>query len=208
LPPLAVAAKTSQDNQASATAQVADGEETKDYPPSKQWRGVVPQEVVVAREDLQVTAGPSPTSDAEAQADAGRATEHDISVDPAETIFDVSLEDRITASACTARSARRSDAERAAETDLLFEEDDLQRLLAEVESAAAPRKPTDPQVTGADSETVDEVGAADARAADKGQGPGFLGFLKRKKKPQASPPATSPPPDDNDDPLNKFLSDT
>jgi len=203
LPPLAAAAKSpAQDDQANATVLMAGGEETKDHPPMRN-SGAAPRQAIAGREELQIAAGPSTASDAEAQADAGRATEHDISVDPAETIFDVSLEDRISSISGAGRPGRRTDAERASETDLLFEEDDLQRLMAEVDSAKTGARSTGSQSSGPDSETADEASDADARSAGQ-KGGGLLGFLKRKKKPAKTRPA--PPPDDND-PLSKFLGD-
>jgi len=199
LPDLTAAAK------AVKSSLPGDPEETKDYPPSKQRGRRAPPQVIVARDNSPTAIEPSPTSDAvdeSDESDAGRATEHDISVDPAETVFDVSLDDRLTSPIPGAAGpGARSNAEQAAETHLLFEEDDLQRLVADVEAAATARKPAGSPGADADSETADESSAAESGAA----GRGLLGFLKRKKKPETSRPA--PPPDVTDDPLNKFLRD-
>jgi pSer/pThr/pTyr-binding forkhead associated (FHA) protein len=197
---LAVAAKSSsQENRTKSTAPVADGEETKDYPPAKQRRRDALPQVVVAQDDSPITAGPAPTS----EADAGRATEHDISVDPGETIFDISLEDRVDPSHPGAfKLGPRTDAEKAAETHLLFEEDDLQRLVAGIESATTAKRSAGSQDADADSTVSDDASAGGEPA--KG---GLLGFLRGKKKPEKSGPAKTPTPDDNDEQLRKFLSD-
>jgi pSer/pThr/pTyr-binding forkhead associated (FHA) protein len=197
---LAVAAKSSsQENQTKSAAPAADGEETKDYPPAMKLRRDALPQVVVAPEGSSLTAGPSPVL----EADAGRVTEHDISIDPSETIFDVSLEEPADPSNPGAfKLGPRTDSEKAAETHLLFEEDDLQRLAAEVESAATANSSTGSQGSAADSDSTD-----DARAGGQPAKGGLLGFLRGKKKPEKSGPATSPSPDDNDDQLRKFLSD-
>ena len=158
-----------------------------------------------------MTAGPSPKSDAPAEADPGLTTEHDISLDPGETIFDVSLDD--VADPLHLRPGKpgqRAIAEEASETHLLFEEDDLQRLIADVESAATANSPAGPQSAEAASET-----AVDAKADEQPAGRGLLGFWRRKKKPENSDTANSDTgnsnpatPDDNDDQLRRFLSDS
>ena len=203
---LAVASKTSsQENPAKTSAPAAEGEETKDYPPAIQRRRGPLPEVVVAQEDAPITEGPSPTSDA----DAGRATEHDISIDPGETVFDISLEGRADpANPGAFKFGPRTDSEKAAETHLLFEEDDLQKLAADVEAAAAANSSADSQDAISDSDSTDD-GRADRQKATGGHPAkgGLLGFLRGKKKPQKSGPSTTPPPDDKDDPLHKFLSD-
>jgi predicted component of type VI protein secretion system len=124
---LAVAAKSaSQQNQSESKGQAADGEETKDYPPSLQRRRSAPPPVVVARGDSSMNAGASPARDIPAESDRGQTTEVDIAIDPGETIFDVSLEESADPSKPGAvKPGQKSDAEKASETHLLFEEDDL-----------------------------------------------------------------------------------
>jgi pSer/pThr/pTyr-binding forkhead associated (FHA) protein len=194
---LAVPAKSSSpENPAKTAAPTTDGEETKDYPPAKQRRRSPLPEVVVAQADSLVTEGPS-------EVDAGRATEHDISIDPGETVFDISLEDHIDpANPGAFKFGPRPDSEKAAETHLLFEEDDLKKLAADVEAAVAAHGSAESQDSDSDSDSTD-----DARAGGQTAKEGLLGFLRGKKKPQKSGPSTSPHPDDKDDQLHKFLSD-
>ena len=71
---LAIAAKSSsQENPAKSKTPVADGEETKDYPPSQKRRRSAAPQVVVTRKAAPTAGGPSATSDAPAESSEGRA---------------------------------------------------------------------------------------------------------------------------------------
>lgn len=122
---LTIAAK-SQQKQTTSKAKSADGEETKDYPPSQRRRRGAKGQEVVAQADSSKPAGPSPQSDAPAESGRGRAGDYDVSIDPGETIFDVSLEDRTDRlNPGVVNLGEQSDSEKASETHLLFEEDDF-----------------------------------------------------------------------------------
>ena len=173
------------ENSAISLAPVADGEETKDYPASQQRRRNAAPQVVAAQEG------------ASNQSDREKTAERNVAIDAGDTIFDVSLEDRADpGSQGAVRAEQRSVSEAAAETHLLFEEDDLQQLAAAVESAAGPAGP----------QSGDPVSkpTLDAGADEQPEVRGLLGFLRRKKKSDSSGPAA---PDETDDELRKFLSD-
>lgn len=121
---LAIAAKSSSpENQPKSKTPVADGEETKDYPPSQKRRRSAAPQVVVTRKAAPTPGGPSAASGTPVESSEGRATEHDITIDPGETIFDVALDDVLDPS--NPGAGKRSIDQKASETHLLFEEDDL-----------------------------------------------------------------------------------
>jgi pSer/pThr/pTyr-binding forkhead associated (FHA) protein len=190
------------DVQAMAAAPVADGEETKDYPPSRRRKRGVPPPVVVSGEG----AGDGP-GDSNADRDRGqnrsvqaRTTEADFGPVSGETVFDVSLEDQAAADAKKLRDA--AGAQRSpvgAETDFVFEEEDLRRLASAVEEAlAAPPAPgTSP---------VEDSPGPEKPPPQAGWR--LLEILRRPKKPAAAANREdAPPPPDADDALQKFLKD-
>jgi pSer/pThr/pTyr-binding forkhead associated (FHA) protein len=135
---LVTAVKSSpQQAQAPSRQPEADGEETKDYLPSKLRRRGAPPDEFAARDVPPENLEPLPAPGAAAGSDAGLTNEPDVSVDSGETIFDGSLDDQADRSQQGgAKPGQRTDADLASETHLLFEEDDLQRLVADIESAA------------------------------------------------------------------------
>jgi pSer/pThr/pTyr-binding forkhead associated (FHA) protein len=189
------------DVQAMATAPVADGDETKDYPPSRTRKRGVPPPVVVSGE------GPGDSNAnrdrVENRSVQARTTEADFGPISGETVFDVSLEDQAAADA-----KRRRDAAGAqhspvgAETDFVFEEEDLRQLASAVEEAlAAPPTPgTSPVEDSPHPEKPpQQVGWR------------LLEMLRRPKKPEAAnreeAPSPPPAPPGADDALQNFLKD-
>ena len=194
------------DVQAMATAPVADGEETKDYPPSRTRKRGVPPPVVVSGEG----AGDGP-GDSNAEGGRGenrsvqaRTTEADFGPISGETVFDVSLEDQAAADAKRRRDA--AGAQRSpvgAETDFVFEEEDLRQLASAVEEAALQAPPAP------GSSPVEDSPHAEKPPPQPGWR--LLEMLRRPKKPAAAnredAPSPPPAPPDADDALQNFLKD-
>jgi pSer/pThr/pTyr-binding forkhead associated (FHA) protein len=180
-----------------ATAPVADGEETKDYPPSRTRKRGVPPPLVVNGE--LANTGNTEEPDREARPIQGRSTEADFDGLPSETIFDNFGE------------AGREGEPRprvGGETDFLFEEDDLRQLAETIEAestaGAVIEEPHAPPIVPV---APDPAAAEESPARPKGWG--LMGMLRRKKKP-ARPgpgPSSAGPDDDTDDALSNFLKD-
>ncbi|MGE5195354.1 MAG: FHA domain-containing protein [Deltaproteobacteria bacterium] len=180
-----------------ATAPVVDGEETKDYPPSRaRGHGAGVPAVIsdnpAAESDREGNAGgqgPSPQA---------RTTEAEFEGVANETVFDGEFAGENLAG--RAASGRRPDAGEG--TDLIFEEDDLRQLAAAIDgNEAAP--PVAQSPAGPDASSLE---TAPADPPEKRGGWGLLEMLRRKKKPAAREPA-APPPDDDDESLSNFLKD-
>jgi pSer/pThr/pTyr-binding forkhead associated (FHA) protein len=194
----------SHDVQAMATAPVADGEETKDYPPSRTRKRGVPPPVVVSGEGV----GDGP-SDSNAEGDRGenrsvqaRTTEAEFGPISGETVFDVSLEDQAAAQARKLRDAAAAQhSPVGAETDFVFEEEDLRQLASAVEEAlAAPPA----------AATTSPVEDSHPEKPPQQAGWRLLEMLRRPKKPAANredAPSPPPAPPDADDALQNFLKD-
>jgi hypothetical protein len=187
-----------------ATAPVADGEETKDYPPSRTRKRGVPPPVVVSGEG----AGDGP-GDSNAEGDRGenrsvqgRTTEADFGPISGETVFDVSLEDQAAAEAKRRRDAAgASRSPVGAETDFIFEEEDLRQLASAVEEALAA-----PPAPGTPVEDAPHVQKPPQQAGWR-----LLEMLRRPKKPAVADredtPSSPPAPSGGDDALQQFLKD-
>jgi pSer/pThr/pTyr-binding forkhead associated (FHA) protein len=194
------------DVQAMATAPMADGEETKDYPPSRTRKRGVPPPFVVSGENADSLGDQDPSNAdrerGQSQSVQARSTEADFGPVSSETVFDVSLEDQAAADAKRRRDA--AGAERppvGAETDFVFEEEDLRQLASAIEDELAARPAPEASAT---------EGAPDPQAAQQA-GWRFLDMLRRPKKPAAAPGEVAPPPpaaaSGDDDALQKFLKD-
>jgi pSer/pThr/pTyr-binding forkhead associated (FHA) protein len=201
-----------QELQRMAAAPVADGEETKDYPPSRtRKRGVAPPLVVKSDTALEGDAG---VQDRETRPVQGRTTEPDFSAIPNETVFDNVL-DEIGPDGVRRVREERPPPRIGGETDFVFEEDDLRQLAEAIDSddsappvADAPAVPEtfDPAGSPAPSETETPV-----ERQEQPKGWRLMDMLRRKKKPAKqeppSPPAHHDADDDADDALNSFLKD-
>jgi pSer/pThr/pTyr-binding forkhead associated (FHA) protein len=195
------------DVQAMATAPVADGEETKDYPPSRTRKRGVPPPVVVSGEGAGAGEGPGDSNadrhQGQNQSVQSRTTEADFGPISSETVFDVSLEGQAADNMKKLRDAAGAQPSPVgAETDFVFEEEDLRQLASAVEEAlAAPPAPGKSPVE-------------DSPGPEKPQqqaGWRLLDMLRRPKKPappqgeDATPPSAAPA--DVDDSLQNFLKD-
>jgi len=206
-----------------ATAPVVDGEETKDYPPSRtRKRGVAPP-LVVKGEAEQAAA----SRGSEARPAPGKTTEADFAAIPNETVFDNFLDDIGPEGIRQIREGGNGERPRVGgETDFVFEEDDLRQLAEAIEAGSdetsVPENSENPQEPpAAPVETIPQ------EPTQRKSGWRLLDMLRRKKKPatpkSASPKAASPEPafpespgasspgpapdDDADDPLTSFLKD-
>src|SRR5262245_15097718 len=181
-----------QDVQQMATAPVADGEETKDYPPSRsRKRGETPP-VTVAGSKANGGAGGDP-----GPARQAHTTEAEFEAVANETVFDGLLED-----ARPGEEGRERGHQAGEGTDLFFEEDDLQQLAATIEAAEEPLG------AGNDDGPAAAHGSVPPDPAKPQTGWRLLDMLRRKKKPADphSPPDTVPA-DDADEALRNFLKD-
>jgi pSer/pThr/pTyr-binding forkhead associated (FHA) protein len=186
-----------------ATAPVADGEETKDYPPSRSRKqGAAPPLVVKGEQG-----GKAGVPERELRPVQGRSTEADFSAVPGETVFDNVLDE-------LGPDGPQAGAERPQrignETDFVFEEDDLRQLAEVIEggssappAADAPGIPDTPPAVPETEESVERH--------EKPKGWRLMDMLRRKKKAvKEEPPVPPPPPapdDDTDDALSNFLKD-
>jgi hypothetical protein len=110
-----------------------DGEETKDLPLSRRRKqGIPPQVVVSDAGSVDEESGES-GSDSIHGVDPGKRTEPDLAALANETVFDMSAEGLSDAPASAAALRQK-----ASETHLVFEEDDLKQLNVEGVSQAAP----------------------------------------------------------------------
>jgi pSer/pThr/pTyr-binding forkhead associated (FHA) protein len=181
------------DVQQMATAPVAEGEETKDYPPSRvRKRGDAPP-VVVAESGPQPVAegGPGPHRQA-------RTTEAEFEAVSNETVFDGLLEGDDPGAAGGGKGPQVGEG-----TDLFFEEDDLQQLAATIEAADEPPAAGPPAGPAATSGT-----SVPSDPSKPQTGWRLLDMLRRKKKPDDPPSAPgAAPADDADEALRNFLKD-
>ncbi len=113
----------------------ADSEETKDLPLSRRQRQGGPPHVVVSDAGSVAEDSGDPDSDSIHGVDPGKRTEPDLAALMNETVFDVSLEGQSDGPAASSAAALR---QKASETHLVFEEDDLKHLHAEGVSQPAP----------------------------------------------------------------------
>jgi pSer/pThr/pTyr-binding forkhead associated (FHA) protein len=190
-----------------ATAPIVDGEETKDYPPSRtRKRGVLPP--VVVSGECAGTEGDTGNSEADRDRSQGQSvqahsTEADFGPISGETVYDVTLGEQ---AAAEARKLRESSGPGrppvGAETDFVFEEDDLRQLASAIENElAAP--------SAADSSPAGD--ASGSPAAEEQGGWRLLDMLRRPKRPAQAPRDEPPPqpagPPGDDDSLERFLKD-
>jgi pSer/pThr/pTyr-binding forkhead associated (FHA) protein len=217
-----------------ATAPVVDGEETKDYPPSRtRKRGVAPPLVVKDEAEQEAAA-----RGAEARPAPGRTTEADFSAIPNETVFDNFLDDIGPEGIRQIREGGNGDRPRVGgETDFVFEEDDLRQLAEAIEGGLDETPAVE---TPANFEIPAEPPAASEETilqepVQRKSGWRLLDMLRRKKKPVPPKSSSSPDPefpgpefrgpefpapeapsssspgpapdDDADDPLTSFLKD-
>ncbi|HLJ10077.1 MAG TPA: FHA domain-containing protein [Planctomycetaceae bacterium] len=198
---------TADELQAMAAPRIADGEDTKDYPPSRQRKRPAPPPLVVAGEAFPEEVQSELAPGVQNRPGHGRSTEADFG-DPADTVFDVSLEK-------DARDSIRPESPKTSgsggsKTELAFEEDDLRQLAAAAEA--------DTEETPFVVDQPAEPGAPDDESATTGSGtseqPGgwrLLDLLRRKKttaNPAAPPADAASGESDSDDELRKFLKDS
>ena len=133
-----------------ATAPVVDGEETKDYPPSRtRQRGVAPPVVVTGEPAREGRADAGARQPPPGQ---GRTTEADFAAIPNETVFDNFLDEIGPEGVRQIREGGNGQRPHVGgETDFIFEEDDLRQLAEAIdggteESAVAdtPEEPPAP----------------------------------------------------------------
>jgi pSer/pThr/pTyr-binding forkhead associated (FHA) protein len=194
------------DIQSMATAPIVDGEETKDYPPSRTRKRGVPPPVVVSSQSTGADEGHGDSYvDRESgphRSVQGRSTEADFGPISGETVYDVSLEDQAAAEAKKLRDAAAARSQVGAETDFIFEEDDLRQLASAIEGelAAPPATGTSPAEDAPGPATAEQQGAWR-----------LLDMLRRSKKPPVARPENGPAPDaaapNDDDALQNFLKD-
>jgi pSer/pThr/pTyr-binding forkhead associated (FHA) protein len=175
-----------------ATAPVADGEETKDYPSSRARKraGAPP---VVAESDRQEASGDDPGPQRQP-----RTTEAEFEAMANETVFDGLLEGDGPGATTGERRPQVGDG-----TDLFFEEDDLQQLAATIEAAEDSPRPG-----AADSPPVTAGTTVPPDPSKPQTGWRLLDMLRRKRQP--AEPHSSPgavPADDADEALRNFLKD-
>jgi pSer/pThr/pTyr-binding forkhead associated (FHA) protein len=179
-----------QELQELATAPAVDGEETKDYPPSRsRQRGGAAPPLAADQTTREARREEARGDERPRQA---RTTEADFDRVSSETVFDSEF-------AGDAGSGQR--AAQGNETDFIFEEDDLQQLAAAVEGGGDEAQVAD-FPPGPDT-VPPETSAPEAE--EKKSGWRLLDMLRRKKKPPAQGPAL--PSSDDDDALNNFLKD-
>jgi len=182
--------ETARDFEAMATVPVVDGEETKDYPPTRgRSRGAPPP--------LEVSGEPrAPGPDSDDHHRVARTTEADIASLGDETVFDVALD-----AGPQGAGAGESRAPIGSETDLVFDEDELSQLAAAVNAEAEAQ--TLPEIDPA-------AGARDASGeSNKPQDGGWhlIDMLRKKKKPQPPHAETNLPDDPSSEELRRFLDD-
>lgn len=179
-----------------ATVPVVDGEETKDYPPTRERNRGAPPPLVVSGELRGI-----PTDPEERQGGA-YTTEADIRQLADETVFDVSLEappgDRDREHRGGGQAGR---AVIGSETDFVFDEDELSQLSSAVD-AETDEAPSGP---GAGTSGKNEP-ERDETAKAEPQGWHLFDMLKRKKK-TSEPPSAGHPDDATEEQLRKFLDD-
>lgn len=196
------AGASADDVHAMASAPVADGEDTKDYPPAKTRKRGAPPPLVVAAELAESDVPGTPPDDANDKTLQFHSTEVDLGVPTGDTVFDVALEDQNRAPVPGLHdTVDLFEPPPGMGTDL-FPDDDQP-----AQSDAAPDGDTD--------ETpfmnIESLAASDlpkppaSNPKKKPAGWGILKSLRGKKKPDASPP---PSGGADDDELNKFLKDT
>jgi len=175
-----------------AAAPVADGEETKDYPPSRaRKRGDAPPATVAGVEPKEAAGGdPAPHRQA-------RTTEAEFEAVANETVFDGLLEGSGPGAGARERGPQVGEG-----TDLFFEEDDLQQLAATIEATDEPPGAVTDEGPAA---TPGSVPPDPARAQT---GWRLLDMLRRKKKP-TDPPSRpgAAAGDEPDEALRDFLKD-
>jgi pSer/pThr/pTyr-binding forkhead associated (FHA) protein len=186
-----------------ATAPVADGEETKDYAPSRnRKRGGAPPLVVKndsgpegAAEVRQSDPGPV----------SGRTTEAEFSDIPSETVFDNTLGE-ISPDGFPPARGERPPSRVGNETDFVFEEDDLRQLAEAIDGDNnAPPVADVPEI----AETIIALPEPETpvEKSEKKKGWRLMDMLRGKKKPARQEPAAPPPDEGGDDALNDFLKD-
>ncbi len=165
-----------------ATVPVIDGEETKDYPPTRERNRGAPPPLMFSS-DLRALSHGSDERHREAQTDPEAQLSD-------ETVFDLCMEGGPTgASGGSARPPLGS------ETDFLFEEDELAQLGGDTD--------TDERPAGADS-TPPEAAKRDGELPEDG-GWRLLDMLRGKKKSGTGSDGAADPADDE---LRKFLDNT
>jgi pSer/pThr/pTyr-binding forkhead associated (FHA) protein len=181
-----------QEVQQMAAVPVADGEETKDYPPSRsRKRGETPPVTVAGGEPNAGAGGDS------GPARQPRTTEAEFEAVANETVFDGLLEGNRPGAEDRERGPQVGEG-----TDLFFEEDDLQQLAATIEAAE------EPPGAGNDDGPAAAHGSVPPDPAKPPTGWRLLDMLRRKKKPAEphSPPGAAPA-DETDEALRNFLKD-
>lgn len=196
------ASASAEDVHAMASAPVADGEDTKDYPPAKTRKRGAPPPLVVAAELASGDLAGNPPDDADDKTMQFRSTEADLGVPAGETVFDIKLEDQNRAPIPSLNdTVDLSEPPPGMGTDL-FPEDDQSS-----QRAAAPDGDTDEtpfmNIESLTAAEPPKPSASDAKK--KPAGWGILKSLRGKKKPDPSPPPAGSA--DDDDELNKFLKD-
>jgi pSer/pThr/pTyr-binding forkhead associated (FHA) protein len=174
-----------------ATAPVVDGEETKDYPPSRtRKRGDGPPLVVSDKPTAESDQKPGEAGNQR----RARTTEAEFEAVSNETVFDGVLE---------GQSPDRGEGLQSpigGGTDLFLEEDDVQRLAASGEGTLH-------ETPAAESGAVppDQISR---EGSEKQTGWRLLDMLRRKKKPGGPESPGSSGDDDTDENLRNFLKDT